>query len=244
MRPNTFQPIILSIALGLAMLLVPSQNLLASTNLLPFSQQKKTVIASNKKNIAKGKNCNKKNYRIARIDISSENIHFKVRVYRNKEIFLVPKLSTQTLNKYLSEGRIWQWSKTYIIGRKNNILDSLKVGDIVGDIDAGFYKNKNLSSAKPSFTVLYCIDPGPNKHINIPYHYQERDNKLFAKGISDFLKVNSDIVFLYSINQDYLIWIEKPTVSERREGELCHIQIYQQLTPNDDRNLKTVFNVN
>lgn len=56
MRPNTFQPIILSIALGLAMLLVPSQNLLASTNLLPFSQQKKTVIASNKKNIAKGKN--------------------------------------------------------------------------------------------------------------------------------------------------------------------------------------------
>lgn len=56
MRPNTFQPIILSIALGLAMLLVPSQNLLASTNLLPFTQQKKMVIASNKKNIAKGKN--------------------------------------------------------------------------------------------------------------------------------------------------------------------------------------------
>lgn len=61
MRQNAFQPIILSIALGLTLLLVPSKNLLASTNLLAFSQQKKTSIASNNKNAAKVKNSNKKN---------------------------------------------------------------------------------------------------------------------------------------------------------------------------------------
>lgn len=56
MRPNALQPSILSIALGLVMLLVPSQNLLAaSTNLLAFSQQKKPSIAS-KKNVVKSKN--------------------------------------------------------------------------------------------------------------------------------------------------------------------------------------------
>ena len=185
----------------------------------------------------------KKNYHIAHVDISSEDIHFKARVYRNKETFLLPKLSAPTFEKHLSIGRTWQWMKTYIISRNATILDSLKEGDIVGNIDVGFYKNKNSAPNRPSFTLLYFIPPETNGHTNLPYQYQERDNKLFVKGMSDYMRPSSDIVFLYSINQNYLIWIEKPSVRERQEGELCHIQIYQQLTTNEDRNLKEEFNV-
>ena len=75
-----------------------------------------------------------------KIDIPSENIHFRMQVYKGKNYFILPKVASHSLNKYMDNERIWQWQKTYIIGKSNVILDSLKVGDIVGDICTGFYQ--------------------------------------------------------------------------------------------------------
>lgn len=75
-----------------------------------------------------------------KIDIPSENIHFRMQVYKGKNYFILPKVALNSLNKYMDNERIWQWQKTYIIGKSNVILDSLKVGDIVGDICTVFIK--------------------------------------------------------------------------------------------------------
>ena len=90
-----------------------------------------------------------------KIDIPSENIHFRMQVYKGKNYFILPKVASHSLNKYMDNERIWQWEKTYIIGKTNVILDSLKVGDIVGDICTGFYKIRK----KTSFRLLYFIPP-------------------------------------------------------------------------------------
>ena len=86
-----------------------------------------------------------------KIDIPSENIHFRMQVYKGKNYFILPKVASHSLNKYMDNERIWQWEKTYIIGKTNVILDSLKVGDIVGDICTGFYKIRK----KTSFIIIF-----------------------------------------------------------------------------------------
>ena len=85
-----------------------------------------------------------------KIDIPSENIHFRMQVYKGKNYFILPKVALNSLNKYMDNERIWQWQKTYIIGKSNVILDSLKVGDIVGDICTGFYKIRKKTSFRLS----------------------------------------------------------------------------------------------
>ncbi len=74
--------------------------------------------------------------------------------------------------------RIWQWEKTYIIGKTNVILDSLKVGDIVGYICTGFYKIRK----KTSFRLLYFIPPQKIGHVILPYMYNEKANRLYIKN--------------------------------------------------------------
>lgn len=78
-----------------------------------------------------------------------------MQVYKGKNYFILPKVALNSLNKYMDNERIWQWQKTYIIGKTNVILDSLKAGDIVGDICTGFYKIRK----KTSFRLLYFIPP-------------------------------------------------------------------------------------
>ena len=57
-----------------------------------------------------------------KIDIPSENIHFRMQVYKGKNYFILPKVALNSLNKYMDNERIWQWQKTYIIGKTNVIL--------------------------------------------------------------------------------------------------------------------------
>ena len=49
-----------------------------------------------------------------KIDIPSENIHFRMQVYKGKNYFILPKVASRSLNKYMDNERIWQWEKTYI----------------------------------------------------------------------------------------------------------------------------------
>lgn len=109
-----------------------------------------------------------------KIDIPSENIHFRMQVYKGKKYFILPKVALNSLNKYMDNERIWQWQKTYIIGKTNIILDSLKAGDIVGDICTGFYKIRK----KTSFRLLYFIPPQKIGSVILPYMYNEKAKAL------------------------------------------------------------------
>ena len=58
-----------------------------------------------------------------KIDIPSENIHFRMQVYKGKNYFILPKVASHSLNKYMDNERIWQWEKTYIIVKTNPLAE-------------------------------------------------------------------------------------------------------------------------
>ena len=168
-----------------------------------------------------------------KIDIPSENIHFRMQVYKGKNYFILPKVASHSLNKYMDNERIWQWEKTYIIGKTNVILDSLKVGDIVGDICTGFYKIRK----KTSFRLLYFIPPQKIGHVILPYMYNEKANRLYIKNISDYI-TTPDTKYLYSIDDNHLIWIENTPSYEKIPNEVCRLQIYNHPSLSVERELK------
>lgn len=129
--------------------------------------------------------------------------------------------------------RIWQWEKTYIIGKTNVILDSLKVGDIVGYICTGFYKIRK----KTSFRLLYFIPPQKIGHVILPYMYNEKANRLYIKNISDYI-TTPDTKYLYSIDDNHLIWIENTPSYEKIPNEVCRLQIYNHPSLSVERELK------
>lgn len=168
-----------------------------------------------------------------KIDIPSENIHFRMQVYKGKNYFILPKVALNSLNKYMDNERIWQWQKTYIIGKSNVILDSLKVGDIVGDICTGFYKIRK----KTSFRLLYFIPPQKIGSVILPYMYNEKANRLYVKNISDYI-TTPDTKYLYSIDDNHLIWIENTPSYEKIPNEVCRLQIYNHPPLSVERELK------
>nr|WP_294940965.1 hypothetical protein [uncultured Prevotella sp.] len=133
----------------------------------------------------------------------------------------------------MNNERIWQWQKTYIIGKTNVILDSLKAGDIVGDICTVFYKIRK----KTSFRLLYFIPPQKIGSVILPYMYNEKANRLYAKNISDYI-TTPDTKYLYSIDDNHLIWIENTPSYEKIPNEVCRLQIYNHLSLSVERELK------
>ena len=45
-----------------------------------------------------------------KIDIPSENIHFRMQVYKGKNYFILPKVALNSLNKYLKSATIIQYT--------------------------------------------------------------------------------------------------------------------------------------
>jgi hypothetical protein len=123
--------------------------------------------------------------------------------------------------------------KTYIIGKTNVILDSLKAGDIVGDICTGFYKIRK----KTSFRLLYFIPPQKIGYVILPYMYNEKANRLYVKNISDYI-TTPDTKYLYSIDDNHLIWIENTPSYEKIPNEVCRLQIYNHPSLSVERELK------
>lgn len=109
MKPKDYQSIIFSVALGLALLVAPTQNSLASYHPLPSLQKKKTAVATNKKKNAKRKT-------------TSKNSRSKTlsRRYSQKELNRIMRILEK---KFLSEDKTPAWRNVVGFGLGANSID-------------------------------------------------------------------------------------------------------------------------
>ena len=90
-----------------------------------------------------------------KIDIPSENIHFRIQVYKGKNYFILPKVASHSLNKYMDNERIWQWEKTYITSNPQPIGFS---GILLAKRQNSFYctyflHNRNVADTKSPYPI-------------------------------------------------------------------------------------------
>lgn len=53
-----------------------------------------------------------------KIDIPSENIHFRMQVYKGKNYFILPKVASHSLNKYMDNERICNGRKHILLAKQ------------------------------------------------------------------------------------------------------------------------------
>lgn len=96
-----------------------------------------------------------------------------------------------------------------------------------------FYKIRK----KTSFRLLYFIPPQKIGHVILSYMYNEKANRLYIKNISDYI-TTPDTKYLYSIDDNHLIWIENTPSYEKIPNEVCRLQIYNHPSLSVERELK------
>ena len=65
----------------------------------------------------------------------------------------------------------------------------------------------------------------------------EKANRLYVKNISDYI-TTPDTKYLYSIDDNHLIWIENTPSYEKIPNEVCRLQIYNHPPLSVERELK------
>ena len=74
-------------------------------------------------------------------------------------------------------------------------------------------------------------------YVILPYMYNEKANRLYVKNISDYI-TTPDTKYLYSIDDNHLIWIENTPSYEKIPNEVCRLQIYNHPSLSVERELK------
>ena len=87
------------------------------------------------------------------------------------------------------------------------------------------------------FRLLYFIPPQKIGYVILPYMYNEKANRLYIKNISDYI-TTPDTKYLYSIDNNHLIWIENTPSYEKIPNEVCRLQIYNHPSLSVERELK------
>ena len=67
--------------------------------------------------------------------------------------------------------------------------------------------------------------------------YNEKANRLYVKKNSDYI-TTPDTKYLYSIDDNHLIWIENTPSYEKIPNEVCRLQIYNHPSLSVERELK------
>ena len=67
--------------------------------------------------------------------------------------------------------------------------------------------------------------------------YNEKANRLYVKNISDYI-TTPDTKYLYSIDDNHVIWIENTPSYEKIPNEVCRLQIYNHPSLSVERELK------
>ena len=68
--------------------------------------------------------------------------------------------------------------------------------------------------------------------------YNEKANRLYVKNISDYI-TTPDTKYLYSIDDNHLIWIENTPSYEKIPNEVCRLQIYNHPSLSVERELRS-----